>query len=79
MLAKRTNILFEEETWTKLVALSQRKEKSVGDLVRLAVRKVYFSDIDINSRARVVDKILKTRKIVKGINYRELIDAGRKY
>lgn len=79
MLAKRTNILFEDNMWTKLVALSQRKEKSVGDLVRLAVRKVYFSDIDINSRARVIDKILKTRKIVKGINYRELIDAGRKY
>lgn len=79
MLTKRTNILFEEETWTKLVALSQKKEKSVGDLVRLAVRKVYFSGIDINSRARVIDKILKIRKIVKGINYRELIDAGRKY
>ncbi len=30
MLTKRTNILFDEETWKKLAKLAKEEEKSVG-------------------------------------------------
>lgn len=78
MLNKRTNILFKEETWDKLTALAQAKDKSVGELVRKAVNEVYFSQFDQAEEA--LSEILKIRKIQsKKVDYKKLIDDGRRY
>lgn len=79
MLTKRTNILFEDNTWKELVALAKKRNSSVGELVRKAIKKTYFSETIDKERAGAVDTIFKIRKKHKGIDYKELINHGRKY
>lgn len=81
MLTKRVNFLFEEETWKMLQNLSVLEKLSIGELVRKAVKKTYV-DKDarrLKQTARAIDEIRKVRKVFKHINYKELINAGRKY
>lgn len=79
MLAKRTNILFDEELWFKLLTLAEIQKSSVGKLVRTAVKDSYFSGSDRSLLAKTVNEIRRVRKTMKGINYKELINEGRKY
>ena len=80
MLVKRTNILFDETLWRDLSKLAKARKTSVAKLVRKAVRDTYFSDKDQEERAKAIDEILKIRKKFKGkIDYKELINYGRKY
>lgn len=79
MLAKRTNILFDEELWFKLLTLSEIRKSSVGKLVRAAVKESYFSGSDRSLLAKTIEETRRVRKTVKGINYKELINEGRKY
>jgi hypothetical protein len=84
MLTKRTNILFNEEVFQYLIALAHKKNKSVGDLVRKAVIKVYYKNNNNkqSKRAQAIDKIIRMRKSIKPISskeIRELIEYGRKY
>ena len=81
MLTKRTNILFDEVLWKQLVKLSETKKTSVGQLIREAVQEKYQAAVDLEKRRQAIDHILKIRpKPVKGkIDYKALINAGRKY
>ena len=81
MLTKRTNILFDEVLWKQLVKLSETKKTSVGQLVREAVQEKYQAAVDLEKRRQAIENILKIRpKHVKGkIDYKALINAGRKY
>ena len=79
MLTKRTNILFEDKTWKELTSLAKKRNSSVGELVRRAINDTYFSETIDKKRAKAIDSIFKTRKIQKGIDYKELINYGRKY
>ncbi|MEK7073778.1 MAG: hypothetical protein AAB960_00435 [Patescibacteria group bacterium] len=80
MLTKRTNILFDEELWNLLVTLAVKQKTSVGDLVRSAARKVYDADQKTSSRQRAGEEIRKIRVFQKGhVDYKELINYGRKY
>jgi predicted transcriptional regulator len=81
MLTKRTNILFKDDEWQKLSRLAKKKQTSAGQLVRNAVREVYFKN---NKKERGIkeafENIVKIRKVQKGtIDYKELINYGRKY
>ena len=79
MLNKRTNILFGEEMWSRLLACAQVYKTSVGELVRKAVDEVY-PPMDKRSLIKnAVKNILTIRKSIKPMNYRRLIDYGRKY
>lgn len=81
MLTKRTNILFEEELFRRLVALASKNGTSVGDLVRKAVIKTYPKK-KIDKRLDAYNKILSIRKNIKKISnkeIREFINYGRKY
>lgn len=82
MLTKRTNILFDEELWGKLVSLAQERNTSVGELVRAALKGAYDTNEEILQRRRkAIDATLKHRpKPFKGkIDYKALINAGRKF
>jgi len=81
VLTKRTNILFDEELWNLLNAVAKKENTSVGNVVRKAVRKTYFEDNVLKRRAEACKKILAIRpKPYPGkIDYKELINYGRKY
>ena len=80
MLVKRTNILFEEENWKMLTGLALQKGSSVSELIRKAVREVYFTEGEKMGKKQVFDEIISLRKKAKGkINYKSLIENGRKY
>ncbi|MBM3283677.1 hypothetical protein FJY90_05545 [Candidatus Gottesmanbacteria bacterium] len=79
MLVKRTNILFDEELWQALMVLAKARQTSVGRLVREAVKKAYLTEAKRNLISQATARILSLRKSQKKINYKELIDYGRKY
>ena len=80
MLTKRTNILIQEETWQRLVDLARQMNTSAGELIRRAIKKTYFADDRNDEIARAVQSIRAIRPKIKGkINYKELINEGRKY
>ena len=79
MLTKRTNILFSEQTWSKLTRLAQKRGSSVGELVRDAVQDSYFDDKQNDRAAAAYHSIIRHRKRVPGkIDYKELINEGRR-
>lgn len=81
MLTKRAQILFDESVWETLYQLSKGRGTSVANLIREAVREKYNHKIDLEQRRKAIDSTLKHRpKPFKGkIDYKELINAGRKY
>jgi len=79
MLTKRTNILFEQQTWNQLVQLAKEKSTSVGELTRNAVQDVYFKNDQYETVAQAVASTKKVRKKLKKIDYKALINYGRKY
>lgn len=80
MLTKRTNILFSQEQWKKIQNLARKQQVSIGSLVRKAIDQMEESDEILKKREEAYDHILKIRKRQKGkIDYKELINYGRKY
>lgn len=80
MLAKRTNILFEQETWDTLTVLAQAKAVSVAELIRKAIKMAYLPEGEKMVKMKVFNSILNLRKRAKDkINYKELIEDGRNY
>lgn len=79
MLNKRTNILFDEEVWKKMVSEARAKNISVGELVRQAIEEKYSESMDLDQRKAVIEDIRKIRPHFKGrLDYKELINYGRK-
>lgn len=84
MLNKRTQILFDEKTFTFLTLLASQYNSSVGALVRRAVNKVYLNEETSQKTAQksAFEEIIKLRKTIKPISdkeIKELINYGRKY
>lgn len=80
MLNKRTNILFDEYLWNVLTSFSTSHKKSVGELVRSAVKKVYI-DEKKDDREQAFSTIIKLKKGLGSISatkIKELIEYGRK-
>lgn len=81
MLTKRVNFLFEEETYQMLRERAALENLSIGELVRKAVKKTY-ADKD-SARLKKIQAahkwILTNRKVFKNIDYKALINDGRKY
>lgn len=80
MLTKRTNILFDEELWRILVQLAKLNNTSVGKLIRDAVADKYTKKATFLKRQTAIESTLKKRLMSKDrIDYKELINYGRKY
>jgi hypothetical protein len=81
MLNKRTNILFDDKLFDYLNALAAKRDTSIGNLVRMAVIKVYCEGKS-EKKAKAVDKILALRKNIRKISAKdiaEFINYDRKY
>ena len=84
MLNKRVHILFEEEKYKLLNALAAEKGSSVGELVRVAVQRVYVEprEKQFSDRQKAFDRLKQWQKKIgtfKGLDYKALIEYGRKY
>ena len=62
-----------------LASRAELESVSVGDLVRRAVKKVYVGENKQQKIAKAIQDIRRIRKVFKNIDYKELINAGRKY
>lgn len=81
MLTKRVHVLFDEALWKKLSKLAKARNISIGSVIRNAVDELYISGEEFTQRRKTFKNILKHRPApVKGrIDYKALINAGRKY
>lgn len=80
MLIKRTNILFDEETWKMLTGLATQKQVSASELIRKAIKGTYFSDGEKMNNDKIFNQIISLRKRAKDrIDYRRLIEDDRKH
>lgn len=79
MLNKRTQILFENDFWNQLMSLAKARDMSVGELVRSTLKATYFKEDKKEKMARGMKMILSVRKKFKKIDYKEMINYGRKY
>lgn len=62
MLNKRTQILFDEQTWKYLAKLAIQRNDSIGNLVRKAVQKEYLPTTDLEQRHKTIEAILKIKE-----------------
>lgn len=85
MLTKRTHILFDEDTALMLTMLAQEQATSVGNLVRRAVKRTYKDVRQTNQRKgqEAVHVLVALQKKFlgkfEGVDYRTLIEDGRRY
>ena len=79
MLTKRTNILFDHAFWTQLTVLAKERGISVAELIRLALRKTYFEDNEHQEISRACQSIRLNRKSFGKLDYKDLINDGRKH
>ena len=80
MLNKRVQLLFEKSEWKKLEKIAKEKDSSVSSLIRQAVTKVYTSEKVSEQIRKANQTIIALRKVSKEkIDYKELINYGRKY
>lgn len=79
MLTQRTNVLLSEPDYKMLKELSKKHNKSVGELIRQAVIKIYKPKKKSNAQLLKEIRTLGKKANTKGINYRELVEYGRKY
>jgi len=80
MLTKRTNILFDESTWVKLANIAEQENVSVSELIRRAVRETYNQEEQNKRAQQAYQDIVALRKKTEGkVNYRQLIEYGRRF
>ena len=75
MLTVRTNILLTKDDHLTLKTIAQEKNKTIGELIREAVRKTYGSKDSTEYRKQIIAELdnLAKRVNTKGINYKEMI------
>ena len=80
MLTKRTNVLLDETDYSMLVALANSQERTMGDLIRKAIQKTYKTKTK-NVRREAFGELRTLAKGIdmSGVNYKDLVDDGRKY
>lgn len=84
MLTYRTNVLFDEEDRLMLSTLSTSLNRTIGQLIRHAVKKTYkkpktksMINKDLERAIKSGWKLLKHPEIP--LDYKALIEYGRKY
>jgi len=79
LLTQRTNVLLNEADYHMLKELSKKNNQTIGELIRHAIVKTFkpkkTSQAQLLKQLRQLGKSANT----KGINYKELVEYGRKY
>jgi hypothetical protein len=79
-LTHRTNLLLSAHDYQMLSNLAQEKKQTMAALIRAAIRKVYCIKQKQQTN-QVLEKLKSLGQQVdaKNINYKDLINMGRKY
>ncbi len=80
MLTQRTNVLLSPDEHGMLLALSKEHRKTMGELIRQAIKKTYGTKAKDSFEA----SFARIRKLTKGVKVtrkelREWVVEGRKY
>ncbi len=80
MLTRRTNVLLDEMDYSRLSSLANSQEKTIGELIRSAIRKTYKTKKK-NGRVEAYKGLRKLAKDIdmSGVSYKDLVNNGRKY
>ena len=81
LLTRRTNVLLDEANYATLLMYSQERGETIGELIRNAIKKTYKAKktLTANEKAyRAIRRITKGMDF-SGIDYKALIEYGRKY
>jgi len=81
-LTRRTNVLLSESDYLTMKSISFKKGKTMGELIRQAILAKYIKKGGYNKKRLGVFEELE--KITKGMNfsgidYKALVEDGRKY
>ena len=83
MLTRRTNVLFDEADYANLLMHSRERNKTIGELVRQAVKRTYKVKKMDNREKILLKKIKEGWKFLKNpeipVDYKALVEYGRKY
>lgn len=84
LLTYRTNLLLSEEEHQTVAQVAKQKGQSISQVVRHAIQKTYAKskkDNGLSQRMQVLKRLreLGAQVNTKGINYKELVEEGRKY
>lgn len=82
MLTKRTNVLLSEEDHAMLYAISKKEGKTIGELIRSAIKTKYKKKT-VNSRKKAFNELMALAKHFNtdGLTFAEfkkMRDYGRK-
>jgi hypothetical protein len=80
MLTQRTNVLLSPDEYGMLVALSKSQNKTMGELIRQAVKKTYGT----KNKDTFEASLARIKKMTEGIKvkkyeYKSFVVDGRKY
>lgn len=80
MLNIRTNVLIDDEMQATLEYLAKAKGITKAEVIRQMIKSA-DKPVEVNTKLIALNNIDRLRKLVntKGINYRKLIEDGRKY
>jgi len=80
ILTHRTNLLLSANDYQVLSDLSKKKKKTIAALIRDAVRKVYkVKEQDHTAKILRELRQLGNQAKTKNIDYKKLVNSGRKY
>lgn len=81
MLNKRAQILFEKKEWKAVTALAKKRKTSASAIIRGIIKDINLQEEKEIRVHKAIENIRKIRpRPVKGkIEYKELINYGRKY
>lgn len=80
-LSRRTNVLLSEEDYSLLASHVKNQGKTMGQLIREAIKKTYFSKKGGGSQ-NISNEIKKGWRLLvnpkKRLDYKQLVEYGRK-
>jgi len=84
LLTRRTNVLFDEADYATLLLMSREENKTIGELVRQAVKKTLKTKVKKNRINRGLEASIKSCwKLLKHpeipVDYKAWVENGRKY
>jgi hypothetical protein len=82
-LTYRTNVLLTEQEHKLVSSIAEKRNTSISQVIRNAISTFYSEEYsyEAEKRKKILDILRDSAKGIdtKGINYKELVEEGRRY